>query len=333
LNYSSYPEPESTCGFGSAGFVPSESKTFKVDADKNFNISYGGGEFLTGTVGFDTVTVGGLTVTSQEIALVTTAAWPGDLVSSGILGLSLPHITSVYNGTDPDNDTSANLDPYNPFFFTAVQEGVVKNPYFSVALDRGSLSKEANSTIDPHLGYLSFGGIAPVAVTDKTVTVPVEPFAILGTTSPELIEYFVNVTSYNFKNASQLTGSGKQVFFDTGSPQSYLPSDIVNGYAAEIDPPAQWDYDEGGYVVDCNATAPAFSVTIGGVDFSVSEKDMIVPWLLDNNGEPICVLGMQPAGSELPGYTFILGDPFMHNVVLTFNIKKLTVTLTQRPDY
>lgn len=80
----SYPEPQSVCAFGPA-FVQSESKTFVADPNKNFNISYGDGEFLTGTVGFDTVTVGGLTATKQEIGIVTNAAWEGDTVNSGSL--------------------------------------------------------------------------------------------------------------------------------------------------------------------------------------------------------------------------------------------------------
>jgi hypothetical protein len=74
FNLTSYPEPEAECSFGSAGFSPSKSKTFKTDTSRNFNISYGDGEFLTGTVGFDTVTVANLSVTHQEIGVVTNAA-------------------------------------------------------------------------------------------------------------------------------------------------------------------------------------------------------------------------------------------------------------------
>jgi hypothetical protein len=85
-------------------------------------------QFLTGDVGFETVTVGGLTVTSQEVGVVTNAAWEGDSVSSGLIGLAYPGLTSVFNGTNPDNDSDGNLEEYNPFFFTAVKEGKVSNP-------------------------------------------------------------------------------------------------------------------------------------------------------------------------------------------------------------
>ena len=86
------------------------------------------GEFLTGEVGTDTVTVGGLTVAKQEIGLVTNAAWTGDGVNTGLMGLAYPDLTSVFNGTNPDNDTPAVRDRYNPFFWTAVAEKVVTNP-------------------------------------------------------------------------------------------------------------------------------------------------------------------------------------------------------------
>lgn len=85
-------------------------------------------EFLTGEVGTDSVTVGGMTVTKQEIGLVTNAAWEGDGVNTGLMGLAYPGLTSVYNGSNPDDDTSALRDPYNPVFWTAVAEKAVKNP-------------------------------------------------------------------------------------------------------------------------------------------------------------------------------------------------------------
>jgi hypothetical protein len=52
----------------------------------------------------------------------------GDGVSSGLIGLAYPGLTSVFNGTDPDDDSLSNLDEYDPFFFTAVKEGAVSEP-------------------------------------------------------------------------------------------------------------------------------------------------------------------------------------------------------------
>jgi hypothetical protein len=92
LRHSSYPEPESYCSFGSSGFDETKSEAFVYAVDKNFNVSYGDGDFATGVVGFDTMTVGGMTVTKQEIGLVNKAAWSGD----GVTTVRLLHQTKSF---------------------------------------------------------------------------------------------------------------------------------------------------------------------------------------------------------------------------------------------
>lgn len=57
---------EATCNFGP---VYSGGYTGGQIANQNFNISYGDGEFVTGTLGYSDVTVAGLTVKNQEVAL------------------------------------------------------------------------------------------------------------------------------------------------------------------------------------------------------------------------------------------------------------------------
>ena len=64
----------------------------------------------------------------QEIGLVSSAAWEGDTVNTGLIGLAYPGLTSVYNGSNPDVDGANNSAPYNPFFFSAVQEKAVTAP-------------------------------------------------------------------------------------------------------------------------------------------------------------------------------------------------------------
>ena len=47
------------------------------------------------------------------------------------------------------------------------------------------------------------------------------------------------------------------------------------------------------YVVDCNATAPEFLVQIGGVEFSVSPKDQIIP-SRTTSGDVVCFSKVDP---------------------------------------
>jgi hypothetical protein len=82
----SAPLPEADCSFGPTYNV---TDTFKKIPDENFNITYGDGEFLTGIVGTEEVTLAGLKV-KQEVALVNFAAWEGDGTTSGLIGLAYP---------------------------------------------------------------------------------------------------------------------------------------------------------------------------------------------------------------------------------------------------
>ncbi|KAF7971938.1 hypothetical protein HWV62_19387 [Athelia sp. TMB] len=327
FNLTSYPEPQSTCAFGSL-YDPSKSKTYALDPNRNFNISYGDGEFLTGTVAFETVTVGGLTVKKQEIGVVNKAAWEGDTVNSGLMGLAYPNLTSVFTGTNPDLDGVNNTAPYNP---------VPKD--FSVALDRGTFAAQENSTYDPNLGYVAFGGIAPVATTGIATTIPVQTtgFAPAGNFTGYFF-YTVDIDAYVFPGSTakglSLTGAGKQAILDTGTTLNYLPTALAKAYNKEFKPPATFVEDEDTYYVNCNATVPAFTVVIGGASFTVDAKDQILPVGTDDDGNEQCISGTQDGGEPTdPDSFYIMGDVFLHNVVATFNVQKNTITLTQRKAY
>ncbi|KAF7795767.1 hypothetical protein EIP86_006934 [Pleurotus ostreatoroseus] len=297
------PVSEADCLFGSPGFDPSTSTTFVPLSDKNFNISYESGEFVTGTVGFDTISVGGLRVAHQEFGLVNKAAWTGDGVNTGILGLAYPELTSVYNGTNPGADGANNRDPYSSFFFSAVKEKVVMEPYYSVALNRGSFANQVNSTYDPHLGYIAFGGIAPVSTVGPSVTVPVQRIPSSSGGS-EFLFYAVDVDAWVFPGLNSRHTAGA-VILDTGTTLNYLPTEVAAAFNSRFEPPATFDAEEDAWFVDCNATAPLFSVVIGGVGFVIDPKDQISPYM-DVGGNISCASGTQDGGSPGNGSIFVL---------------------------
>lgn len=246
FNLDNKPVAQSQCAFGSAGFNSSASTTFTVDPGTNFNIEYADGEFLSGTVGFETVTVGGLAVKQQEIGVVNKAAWDGDGFNSGLIGFASPNLTFVFNGTNPDDDDTQ--IPYNPFFYSAVQQGLVSHPckwflmkalvlelvltkqqpfrpassssflllllVLSVALDRGSFAAENSSDLDQNLGFISFGGIAPVDVISNTaVTVPIQGYDAAtftpknGSTGVTYFYYSVDVELMSFTGNHEIFGT------------------------------------------------------------------------------------------------------------------------------
>ncbi|KAJ7743456.1 aspartic peptidase domain-containing protein [Mycena maculata] len=332
------PLAEADCFFGTPGFNIAASKTFKLFPNVSFNITYGDGEFLSGPVGFDTVAVGGVSVTGQEIGVPNLAAWEGDGVNTGLIGLAFPDLTSVYNTTDPTRASAANQLPYDPFFFSAVKQKKVANPFFSVALDRGTFEQQENDPFDPNLGFLALGGIAPVAVVDTAVTVPIEGYSAT-TGIPEngpgsdFFFYTVDVESFTFPGSSKLVTKLNNTILDTGTTLNYVPTDIALAYNAQFKPKAINDPDFGAFVVACNATVPAFEVTIGGKTFSIDGRDQILPAGTDNEGNLICITGTADGGPALADNIFILGDVFLHNVVATFNPIAGEITLTQRATY
>lgn len=112
-------------------------------------------------MGYEDVTVAGITVKHQEVALVDYAYWEGDGVSSGLMGLAYPLLTSAFKGTNPTQDSLANQVEYNPVFTSMWEEGLVK-PVFSLACERNSDS-----------GYLALGGLPPVAYTPTFSSTPI----------------------------------------------------------------------------------------------------------------------------------------------------------------
>ncbi|KAJ7628928.1 aspartic peptidase domain-containing protein [Roridomyces roridus] len=333
------PIPEADCGFGSRGFDISASKTFKPFPNINLNITYNSGEFLSGPAGFDTISVGGLSVTAQEFSVPNHIAWLGVNVTDGIMGSAFPNLTSVFNTSDPTKASAANRLAYDPFFFSAVKQKKLNNTMFSVALNRPSLDQDELNVIAPDLGILAFGGIAAVPVTNTTVSVPIEGYSARGgvtSTAPGALSLFytIDVESLTFPGSENLTVSLNNTFIDTGTTFNYLPTDIAAAYNAAFDPPGVIDPDVGAFVVPCNATVPEFSLSIGGKTFTIDTRDQLFPLGPPVGNETLmCYTGTQDGGPAVATQQFILGTVFLHNVVATFDPFAGHLTFTQREKY
>lgn len=88
--------PESEVN-GQTVYNPSESSTSSKLAGETWSISYGDGSSSSGDVYTDTVTVGGLTVSSQavESAQTVSSTFTSDSNSDGLLGLAFSTLNSV----------------------------------------------------------------------------------------------------------------------------------------------------------------------------------------------------------------------------------------------
>ncbi|KAK6969102.1 acid protease, partial [Favolaschia claudopus] len=325
--------PPETCQFGPAKFNSSASTTFEpASPNATFFVQYGSGEFLRGPVGFDTVEIAGVSVTQQKFGIPDLNHFLGDEVPEGVLGLAYPGLTSVYTVAENGSLTQS---PYMPFFFNAVEQNQITEPSFSISLDRASLEQEENDLFDPKLGFFAFGTSVPVPVLNTSVTVPIQGygdgFIPSNASDARFFWYTIDIDSYIFPGSEALVTKSNKTILDTGAPTNEVPSRVAAAFNALFIPPATLN-ENSRYVVECNATAPTFTVVIGGKEFTVDPRDQIIAGK-DADGNKVCYSGTQDGGPDVPGNNFILGNVFLHNVVTTFNPIDRTITLTQRAPY
>jgi len=321
--------PQKQCAFGSTWNIAND---FKVTPNENFNITYGDGETLTGIVGTERVTLAGLTVPDQTIGVVNRAAWYGDGLSSGLLGLSFPGHTNAHTGNNGSDDSDSNKVLYNPLFTNMVKEHLTA-PVFSIALDRPSASASK-----PHNygGVLAIGGLPPVAIKSDFVTVPIE--IAQGDKSYYWYTLTIDALVYSGVENTNFTGTlstlrnkksntSFQAFVDSGTPYLDLPTAHSNAVNKLFDPPAVWSDDLQGYVTSCKAKVPEFGIVIGGKTFYINPLDNLVP-IIGNSVN--CTTGIVDGGAS--GLQ-TLGAVFMTNVVSVFDLGKNKMQFAQREFY
>lgn len=131
------------CGFGS---TYKGEYTYGEIPDEHFYIQYGDGEVISGPLGYMDVSIAGIDVTNQTIALANETYWYGNNMTSGIIGLAYPALTNAYYGPEDLHNPYYQMQ-YSPIFSTMVQEGLIEN-VFSIAISRNSSG-----------GEIAFGGI------------------------------------------------------------------------------------------------------------------------------------------------------------------------------
>ena len=139
------PGDPSICGFGP---VPIEKFRHGFVDDVHVKIEYGSSETASGPMGYSDISCGGIEVLKQQVGLMNRTYWHGNNVTSGILGLAYPSITSGFYGRVGE-EAVWNTAPYTPWFSKAVMQGLVA-PMFSVVLERNSTD-----------GILAWGGLPP----------------------------------------------------------------------------------------------------------------------------------------------------------------------------
>lgn len=315
--------PQETCAFGPV--YNAAEGSFTNISSQEFAISYfPEAEALNGSMGYAPISIGGLKVPKQEVALVDSAMWEGDGTSSGLLGLAYPSITSA---SYRSNGSQA---VYDPIFTTMIKEGIVKDAVFTLALDRvpQGTSPSANA------GTMALGGLVSSKYYSLPfTTVPIEKLA----SATDLSDFSWYITTheliYALKNGTHVSGGTYQSIVDSGTAPNFVPSAAASDLNAQFSPPATYNATLEYWTVDCNATAPFAAFKIGGKIMPMDPRDMIVRSLNGLPGfENVCFSAFADGGDPSED-VMIIGEVWQRSYVIAFDVGGSQLHFANRIPY
>jgi hypothetical protein len=95
-----------------------------------------------------------------------------------------------------------------------------------------------------------------------------------------------------------------------------------------FDPPAAYLWSYGAYFTSCDAVAPPVALLLSGKKFWFNPRDLIYRDLKDPE-TGLCMTAISNGGSG----PFILGDAFMQNALVVFDVGQAEVQFVARPYY
>ncbi|XP_063053296.1 gastricsin-like [Engraulis encrasicolus] len=209
-------------------FNPSSSSTFQWSG-QTFTLQYGAGG-MTAYLGYDTISVAGVSVTHQMVGLSKTLN-TNETPFAGIVGLAFPRIAASNQPTLMD---------------TMMQQGVLDQDFVAFYLAEGQQGSE-----------ISFGELDNTKYTGQIVWTPV------------IAQAWWEISMQGFQMNGQETGwcaQGCAAIVDTGTPGLSIPSSYFYGIMQTI---GAQQYN-GRYYTQCNnANLPTLSVTISGVSLPI----------------------------------------------------------------
>jgi hypothetical protein len=308
-----------------SGPMYTKTSTFAAIPNQVFNTSYSDGEYMSGIMATETLTVGNVSVKNQHFGLVDKARWNGDGISSGILGLGFPSITRAYDTSNVKK--GANI-PYDTLFINMIRQRLVA-PYFSIAFNHQGEAP----------GAFALGGLpgAPIRYSPTAAKTPLQEFAFDTRQTPKYDNvtvdykiYAVTTDGFTVGNPSSSMENVKaQVVIDSGSTRSYLPEKVIQEFYKAWSVPPKKDIFGLGYTVPCNSKPPKFGVKFNGAVIYFDPKDLIASGCA--GCADICVPTIQASVDDGRRRTpSMLSQSFLKNVVAVFDIGAAEMRFYQR---
>lgn len=265
--------------------------------NSDFNITYVDGSGSAGDYATDTVRFNGVTLRNQQFGIGYSST-----SIEGIIGIGYPlNEVAVSYGYNPYPNIPANL----------VQHGYINTNAYSLWLN----------DLDANKGSILFGGVNTDKYTGELETLPIVPYS-QGTYA----EFVIALTAVgaNGQTGSIKSGMSVGALLDSGSSLMYLPNDITEAIYNAVN--AQYDSSQGAAFVDCSLADQS-----GSIDFTFSSPTIRVPInelvLVAGyqNNQPICILGIAPAGES----TSVLGDTFLRSAYVVYDLEQNEISIAQ----
>lgn len=292
------------CGFGA--YVEPNFQEGQIK-DEVYDIEYGL-PFIHGIVGYEDITLAGIEVRHQEVAIATKGFWDGDGVTAGLMGFGFPPLTSAFAKGSLHNGTLI-VEKYFPWFFSAFRRGLIA-PVFSLALLR--------SENDEHAGQFALGGLPKLDFAPEFTTVPIKTYPQYPE-YPRPPFYRIDIDGWVVDDVFlPENGTRRTHLVDSGTPSILTSNHIAAEINKKYSPPGIFDLNHYQFQLPCNSTPPKVAVRIAGRDFFIDPRDLVEPVEQGNykNQTGFCVSAFQKGY----GADNLLGDAFLKNVVAVFDV-------------
>ncbi|KAF2097613.1 candidapepsin-4 precursor [Rhizodiscina lignyota] len=263
--------------------------------NSDFSIKYADGTFAEGDYATDTLKIGSTSIDNMQFGIGYNST-----SQNGILGIG-------YESNEVQ--LAATGQTYRNLPTSLVNSNIIQSPAYSLWLN----DFEANT------GSILFGGVDTDKYHGQLSTLP------LIKEQGEFREFIIALTGVSAANQSVFndTSNAVPVLLDSGSSLTYLPDDIANSLFQVFN--ADYQQNEGAAIVDCNLANQDESVdfTFSSPTISVPLNELVVVAAIRGNGDPICILGIAPAGDSTP----VLGDTFLRSAYVVYDLANNEISL------
>lgn len=263
-------------------FDPTKSKTFQTLKGASFSITYGDGSGAAGTVGTDTVDIGGATVQNQavELASQVTGSFIQDTNSNGLVGLAFSKLNTV----QPQQQKT--------FFDNIASQ--LEEPVMTASLKS-----------DSSAGSYQFGTIDTAKFTGNLANVSIN-------SANGFWEFNSAAFSVGDNGTMQAITTSPTAIADTGTTLMLVSPEVATAYYQQVQG-AQLSQQAGGFVFPCNAALPTLSIAVGDNNMATVPASVIN---FSKVSSTMCFGGIQSnSGSQFQ----IFGDVFLKSMFVVFD--------------